>query len=141
MGLASILESEMFKVNVDDADIKRLQKDLKKVTGRQGRAAVTRANAAGIIHIKKAIKQRAPVKTGTLKKGIRHKKSRSRPGLVVHRILFPYYAHFIERGFDHKGGQHIARKPFIIPAYDQSKKQTSEIVIKRIKLELDKIFK
>ena len=128
----------MFKVELKGDGLKRIQKDLKKLSAREGRKVAREANADGARLMKKAIKEATPVDTGFLKKNISFKKIRSENGVTTHRILYKsaFYAHFLERGTSK-----MEAHPFIVSTFDNTKLDVKTEVFKKLNSGLDKILK
>lgn len=77
--------------------------------------------------------------TGALIKSIKARRSRGARDEVVSKVeVGKFYARFVELGFLHKGGEHVAARPFMRTAVEQNREKIVDTVQKGIREEIEK---
>ncbi|MCS5452499.1 HK97-gp10 family putative phage morphogenesis protein [Enterobacter huaxiensis] len=147
----------MISTKLDFSALKTFAEDLNALSKTQNRRVLNAATRAGASIITKEAKQRAPVKTGKLRKnivtlsakgqgayssvsGVHIRGRNPRTGnsdntMKADNPNNAFYWRFIEMGTSKK-----AAAPFIRPAFESKLPEAEEAVIVRAMAEIDKVF-
>lgn len=124
-------------------DIKGLEdanKMLSQLVPREANNLMRATIHGAAIQAKNKIKQRAPVGyTGLLKKDIKAKRRRSKPGKPVSDVIIKsaFYWRFIEHG----NSQGLPARPFVKPSFAEIKADMPNILKKQFGLKLEQRIK
>jgi len=109
---------------------------------------VRSAVRSGAAIIRDAIRAKAPVKTGKLKKSIRVKQIYNKKGKVIFKVMTGVNKKYKQAGTKAPrqvnyakqiefGNSQMAAKPFIRPAFDEAENKVLDAVIDKIEMRLD----
>lgn len=102
-----------------DQDVARAKKQLADLDARIGRSLPEIAKAGAIV-LHDAAKQLAPVRTGKLKAGMKHRKYSKSATSAAHLVYNDvFYARYVEYG--RKNGK--GKRPFLRPAADTRQRE------------------
>ena len=149
-------------VNLDMSDFKRLIRTLDKIGGLPQKCVTKAARKGGSLVIK-AVRQKAPVDTGTLKRGLRLKAEKSRTkGKKVYDVAFDagmndvfqkpiqnpgeaggknktaYYPASMEYGYFARNGRYIPGFHFMRRAAEESEEAMARATAETLMSEVDK---
>lgn len=149
-------------VDLDMSDFKRFCRTLEKIGGLPQKCVTKAARKGGSV-VLKAVRQKAPVDTGTLKKGLRLKAEKSRTkGKKVYEIAFDagmndvlrkpiqnpgeaggksktaYVPASMEYGYFARNGRYIPGYRFMRRAAEESEETMARVTAETLTLEVDK---
>ena len=116
----------MTDASISIPDLKKVQRQMDRLTGREMRQAATASTRKMAQEFRRDMRARAPKKTGNLRRHIKYQVRRARKfegiwgrvGVLKGKSgkEYPFYAYFIEYGTSR-----MPARPFIRPAFDSRK--------------------
>lgn len=136
----------MFKLSSKSK--KSINRAIKQIGDKDAKKAVRKATRASAKVFAKELKKNAPVDTGELKKSIKVRAAkRSRKYIGVNATVGldtdAFYGNFIEFGAKGPRGWHkgdLQAKPWIVPSYDNKRKEAERAFLDTMKTETKKFL-